>query len=331
MPNPAPYIVMTSIFPPTEAVRKFALIAPGRLLIAGDRKTPPDWDHPGVTFLSASRQESLEYKIAARLPWNHYSRKMVAYLHAIRAGATMIVDTDDDNIPYPYWAVPSFEARNLTTPKSTGFVNAYRWFTDQHIWPRGFPLERIASPASIISESQLADSNTRVGIWQGLADDDPDVDAIYRLTVGNPCIFRRRPPVVLSPGTLCPFNSQNTAFRAEVFPLLYLPAYVTFRFTDILRGLVAQPILWAAGYTLGFHEATVIQARNPHNYLKDFESEIPCYLLPQKIIDVAGSAVSKESSISENLWRVYRALREISVIEDRELPLLQAWIDDLVA
>ena len=29
---------------------------------------------------------------------------------------------------------------------------------------------------------------SRVGVWQGLADGDPDVDAIYRLTVGEPLV-----------------------------------------------------------------------------------------------------------------------------------------------
>ena len=58
--------------------------------------------------------------------------------------------------------------------------------------------------------------------------------------------------MVLGTGTMSPFNTQNTLIRKELFALLYLPTYVTFRFTDILRGLVAQPIMWAAGYALGF-------------------------------------------------------------------------------
>ena len=70
------------------------------------------------------------------------------------------------------------------------------------------------------------------------------------------------------------------------FALLYLPAHVTFRFTDILRGLVAQPILWAAGYQLGFTRATVVQERNPHELLEDFESESPGYLRVEKIVDI---------------------------------------------
>ena len=39
---------------------------------------------------------------------------------------------------------------------------------------------------------------------------------------------------MLGSGTISPFNSQNTLFTRAVFPLLYLPTYVTFRFTDKL-------------------------------------------------------------------------------------------------
>lgn len=82
---------------------------------------------------------------------------------------------------------------------------------------------------------------------QGLADENPDVDAIYRLTNDTPCYFDERAPVVLEAGTLCPFNSQNTATRRELFPLLYMPVFITFRFTDILRGLAAYEALRRAG------------------------------------------------------------------------------------
>jgi hypothetical protein len=47
-----------------------------------------------------------------------------------------------------------------------------------------------------------------------------------------------------------------------------MPAYVTFRFTDILRASSLSRFLWQAGYHLGFTSATVIQERNPHDYLR---------------------------------------------------------------
>ena len=39
----------------------------------------------------------MKYKIVSLLPWNHYARKMLGYLKAMEAGASILVDTDDDN------------------------------------------------------------------------------------------------------------------------------------------------------------------------------------------------------------------------------------------
>ncbi|MGB5983767.1 MAG: STELLO glycosyltransferase family protein, partial [Desulfobacterales bacterium] len=213
-------------------------------------------------------------------------------------------------------------------PDGAPWANVYAYFTDQRIWPRGFPLDRIHDPGAVMAEDQLKLETVRVGVWQGLADGDPDVDAIYRLTVGTACRFKPAEPVVLPPGTHSPFNSQNTLFRKALFPLLYLPALVTFRFTDILRGWVAQPIMWRAGFQLGFTRATVFQERNPHDDLQDFESEIPGYLNAQRVMEIAQEAVGSDVSVSDNLARVYGALARVEIVSDDELRLLDAWLVD---
>jgi hypothetical protein len=247
---------------------------------------------------------------------------MMGYLYAIQNNADIIIDTDDDNIPYENWYFPSFEGEFDTLDKNQGFYNIYKDFTDQHIWPRGLPLNLITSQ----KEFNRSYSEQKIGIWQGLADGDPDVDAIYRLVSDTACTFKKRNPVVLEQGTLCPFNSQNTAIRKELFPLLYLPAFVTFRFTDILRGLVAQPILWEAGYRLGFTEATVFQERNPHNYMRDFESEVPMYLHTEKTIETISSVISKNKSVSQNLYLAYENLHVMKIVENEEIKLLESWL-----
>ncbi|HEY6503457.1 MAG TPA: STELLO glycosyltransferase family protein, partial [Chitinophagaceae bacterium] len=158
-----------------------------------------------------------------------------------------------------------------------------------------------------------------------LADEDPDVDAIYRLVSNTPCVFQKKEPVVLEKGTSCPFNSQNTAIQKELFPLLFLPSFVTFRFTDILRGIIAQPILWQHGYRLGFTEATVVQKRNEHDYLKDFESEVPMYLHTEKSLEAVSRSVSS-GSVTDNLYSAYEALLKINVVEEREMTVLKEWL-----
>jgi len=319
-------VVITTIYAPTSAVLAYCGMPALRVVVVGDRKTPTDWTCPPADYLGPDASSG---PLASALPWNHYSRKMLGYIHAIRLGADVIYDTDDDNVPKPGWEVPPFEGTYDTTPGDLGFLNLYASFTDQRIWPRGFPLSLIRDGAAALPEAGLTPQPVRVGVWQQLADGEPDVDALYRLVDGRTCDFRTRAPIVLAPGTLCPFNTQSTAVRRELFPLLYLPSTVTFRFTDILRGLVAQPLMWAAGYRLGFTEATVVQDRNPHNLLADFRDEIPMYLRGADVPDLVSRAIDPGAPVAENLTRAYGALQQAGLVEVGELPRLQAWLDAL--
>ena len=323
------YIVITSIFHPTEAVREFSRRPGYKLLVIGDAKSPADWVSEGVEFVDLEQQSRLPYRLVEHLPRNHYCRKMIGYLNAIKQGADVIIDTDDDNIPKADWSFPGFEGRFESLTGNLGFVNIYQLFTDLPIWPRGFPLNLISRKFSL--DKEVTETVSRVGVWQGLADEDPDVDAIYRLTDNQPCYFKKRSPIVLGRGTISPFNSQNTAIRRELFPLLYLPTFVTFRFTDILRGLVAQPIMWAAGYHLGFVDATVVQKRNPHDYMKDFQSELPMYLHCEKVIDVVGEKISSAQGVADNLYEAYRALLHAGIVEKSEMTTLSSWLADILS
>ena len=324
-------VVLTSIHPPTPAVKKFAALGGWNVLVVGDLKTPKDWHCPGVQFVSEARQRTLEFKIIRALPWNHYARKMIGYLLAARDGAVLLAESDDDNLPADNWHFPALVGEYAQIPEGHVIVNMYSLFTRQKIWPRGFPLTHITAPEACIDPRNLSPRSVRIGVWQALADEDPDVDAIYRLTSNRPCRFDAHPPVVLPPKTFSPFNSQNTAFRCELLPLMYLPAMVNFRVTDILRSYVAQPILWAAGYRLGFLGPTVCQDRNAHDLLADFASELPLYLDTERIMAVVQEDIRPEASVSDNLYRVYANLARNHIVKEAELDLLASWLEDVAA
>ncbi|MEN6425568.1 MAG: STELLO glycosyltransferase family protein [Phycisphaerales bacterium] len=321
------FVVITTIFPPTDAVRMLSQRPTGQVVVVGDKKTPQDWHCEHVEYLSVERQNDVCVSLREVLPFNHYCRKMTGYLYAIAQGAEYIIDTDDDNIPKPHWSFPDSAGVFSCTPQNRGFVNIYELYTPQKIWPRGLPLNLIATRFDL--DETLTRRPCKVGVWQGLADEDPDVDAVYRLTGGPLCFFAEREPIVLGEGTISPFNSQNTQIHKDLFALLYLPTHVTFRFTDILRGLVAQPILWLFGYQLGFTNATVVQKRNPHDYMADFISEIPMYRYCERAVAAAGKVVSTRYSIEENLFNVYDALRDQGIVEKEEMDVLSAWLEDL--
>jgi hypothetical protein len=323
------FVVVTSISLPTPAVRSFAERTPGQLIVVGDRKTPAGWSLPQVEYLAPEAQVASGGALARVLPWDHYSRKMLGYLRAAQRGAEVIFDTDDDNFSKPFWSIPIFDGTYSATRDGLGFVNVYRSFSDAHFWPRGFPLRLILNPAVVLAPGSVAAAAVKVGVWQMLADGDPDVDAIYRLVDNRRQFFQEREPLVLGTGTLCPFNSQATAFRKALFPLLYLPTTVTFRYTDILRGLVAQPIMWAAGYSLGFTKAMVVQERNPHDLLEDFESELPGYRYAEKVPEIVSSVIRGDRSVAENLRAAYAALHRAGIVSANESDVLGAWLEDL--
>lgn len=320
-------IIITSIFEPTEAVQKFANIPDHELLVVGDKKSPQGWQHPNVKYLSVEEQMDLNFHLHDTLPYNHYCRKMLGYLYAMQNGTDCIIDTDDDNIPKNNWAFPEQLGEYDFLTEEKGFVNIYQLFTSQKIWPRGLPLDLISKKFDL--ENYLTKNKGKVGVWQGLADEDPDVDAIYRLTDGRMCHFDNRNPVVLGKGTISPFNSQNTMIYKDLFPLLYLPSHVTFRFTDILRGLIFQPIMWLENYHLGFVDATVVQKRNPHDYMKDFVSEIPMYEHCNDVVEIVEKAISSSVGIADNLHRAYLALLDKSIVKKEEIISLEAWLRDL--
>jgi hypothetical protein len=324
------FIVITTINDPTEAVLAFSKLSNFQLVVVGDKKTPRGWTCANTTFLADDDAASTAFSLSRALPYNHYCRKMLGYLHAFGLKAEAVVDTDDDNIPKSNWLFPPFQGDFDRVPAVSSeprFVNIYRYYTRAHIWPRGLPLRLINDKTEV--PAPVPARQLQVGVWQGLADEDPDVDAIYRLTSDVPCQFVDRAPLVLDQKVITPFNSQNTMFRKELFPLLYLPATVTFRFTDILRGLVAQPIMWAHGYRLGFVDATVVQKRNPHDYFKDFLSEIPMYEHVEKVVALVQAAISSGESVAANLRRAYLALAANGIVENGELSILDSWLKDM--
>lgn len=319
-------IVITSIHGVTETVERFLGFDDCEVVLVGDRKTP-DIDREAfenLTYLSIEDQRDLPGDLH-ELPYDHYCRKNLGYLYAIRQGAEVVADTDDDNIPKADWDAWLSEATVRRTVSGPRFANVYEYFTDEFVWPRGLPLDEITTPAPDPVERTAVDFE-EVGVVQGLADVEPDVDAVFRLVFDERIEFDDRPPVVLEDGTYSPFNSQNTLWPVEsLYPYLYLPSTVTFRFTDILRSYVAQRGLRAAGRRLAFTGASVVQDRNVHDLMADFESEIPCYLRTRELVDALES-LELSGSPTDDLETIYRELERLGIVESEELIHLDRWL-----
>jgi STELLO glycosyltransferases len=210
-----------------------------------------------------------------------------------------------------------------------GWINVYKHFTSSPIWPRGFPLDEVLSEPPEWQEFQT--KIVPAPIQQGLVDNNPDVDALYRLLIGRPITFDQGRSIALYKRSWSPFNSQNTTWWKCAFPLLYLPATCSFRVTDIWRSFVAQRIAWECGWPILYHCSTVYQKRNEHSLMKDFEDEIPGYLQNSKICTMLDQLDLKtgENHILCNLQAVYQKLVAEGWIDAAELPLVEAWCLDI--
>lgn len=326
-------LVVTSIAAPNDCLRALASDSSqrgARFIVIGDRASPPDFDLAGCDFYSPARQEALEYHYSKIAPWRHYARKNIGYLEAARSGVTRIYETDDDNFPLPgFWLEE--EQRQLHHVCGSAWFNVYQWY-GADAWPRGFPLRLIkTSPTAEVE--QVDKPAGRVAVWQGLVANDPDVDAIFRMTRNGEVVFQDHGTVVLGPGVWCPFNSQNTCWEKVAFPLMYLPATCSFRATDIIRSYVALRCLAAIGLNLAFTGVTARQVRNDHDLLKDFRDEIAIYLHAEAIRDSLNALnLSNDArAASQNVRICYEALIAMEVVHERELVFLDAWREDLAS
>ena len=195
--------IITTIQKPTASVlglvEKLNEVG-GKLIVAGDKKGPMSYEAPSsesghskssiqnssspnpwpVEFFSLEDQLAMPFELVRLLPVGHYARKNLAYLAAIQQGATCIYETDDDNAPNESWVVRKEEVEECRVVSSAEnrWVNVYRYFSTENVWPRGLPLDEIRKP---VVELVPMSAPKRAPIQQGLVNGSADVDAIWRL------------------------------------------------------------------------------------------------------------------------------------------------------
>jgi len=327
-------LVVTSIAEPTPALERLAASASEadmHFILVGDQASPAEFELPGCDFYGLERQRALGLATADACPTGHYARKNIGYLIAMGRSMQTIVETDDDTEAYRAFWQEREQVETVAFIEAPGWVNVYAYFSDERIWPRGLPLDAARVPPA--PRKSLAEVDAWCPIQQGLVDGDPDVDAIYRLVLDLPFQFAAGASVALGPGAWCPFNSQNTSWWPEAYALMYLPAYCSFRMTDIWRSFVAQRIAWENGWSVLFRAATVRQRRNPHDLLRDFRDEVPGYLANREICAALQELELEPGGpmIASNMRRSYELLTARGWVDPKELLLLDAWLADIAS
>lgn len=331
------WIVVTSIFAPTEDMKKLSKTKGWKMVVVGDKKTPKDWSLPGVVYLSIDTQEASGFETVKHLKYGVYQRKNMGFLYAVQHGAKYIYDTDDDN--HPYGGKVDFD--DLTTEKeylvyhsdpARTYYNPMPHFGQSTIWPRGYPLNHIAiDPVRTYKKCK----GVRPLVQQGVVDGDPDLDAIARLTRKDITVKfdvtfdSKAPPVILPEGSFTPYNTQNTIHHRDAFFSLLCPQTVTFRVNDIWRSYITQRLLWDIGGHLEYHTATAYQDRTPHDFLQDFIEEDDLYKKVLPFTKFLKEWKGTKETMEERYFEVIKELYKIKILGALDVHLARAWIRDM--
>jgi hypothetical protein len=307
------------------------------MVIAGDKKTPHGEvaalaDRLGALYLSDGDQERLGYACSEVIGWNVTVRRNVALLEALKLKPDIVITVDDDNWPLE---TSYFEdvVRVLAEPYTglvltgVGWVNVGALY-DPPYRRRGFPPTRMA-----LHDVGCA-VDWRVGVAQGLCLGDPDAAAQERLdgscrVTNLPDLLRRG--VVVEPGDFAPFNSQNTAYRAELAPLMAMLPGSVGRNEDSWASYLAQRIMWELGYCIHYGTPLVWQQRNKHDPVEDYLAETfademaTIFCRDLRAVDLSGAG----GDMLTMLLAVHQQLSEVSYLQSKTLAFFDAWIRDL--
>jgi hypothetical protein len=266
-------IVTTSIFPPTEALKKFAEKEDWTLFVVGDKKTPHEeyLRMNTLTYLTPEYQEQTYPVLSDLTGWNCIQRRNIGYVEALRAGASVIASVDDDNIPLPGWGQHLLLGRqieaNKYTPLSGPVFDPLSATSYKHLWHRGFPIAHLQGKNNRACEVGAVTPDIQADFWNG----DPDVDAVCRLVHAPECDFSKDtfPFFSYAPS---PFNSQNTFFTRKA-----LRDFYCFPFIGRMDDIWGAYYCLSQGHKVVYSAPTVYQARNEHDLIVDFSKEVIGY------------------------------------------------------
>lgn len=265
------FIVVTTINPITEAIVKMDNLEGWNLIVIGDRKTPGDFKLKNGYYMSCGEQDSKYPVLSHLLGWDNVDRRNIGFLEAYMQGADIVAMMDDDNIP------KSNFGKNIHIG-SVGEFNYYEcnqlcfdplFVLQKNMWHRGFPIELVSSRAVEPAKPGIIKPLVQADLW----DDDPDVDAFYRMAY-KPQVDFSNVGFFFSK-TISPFNMQNTLVAREALKyLISLP--FTGRMCDIWGAYYLQTVY---PNCVLYGESTVIhtQKRTRESMRRDMEEEMLGY------------------------------------------------------
>ncbi len=309
-------IVATTIFEPAflEGFRE-SITAAGQLdhvtlYVIPDHKTPASVAAAAqvardrgfrVLCPSLSEQDAYLQKIGAPagfIPYNSDNRRNVGFLMGLEAGCDVLISIDDDNFCLP--GTDFIGGHHVVGQASRDPIvrSSDRWFNicslletpaGPDVFARGFPYAAQRAPRSVTFDE--AASPIPIAMNAGLWLDEPDVDAIYRLSRRPKITAFNGPNVVLGPDVWSPINTQNTALTREAALTYYyvrmgfaLQGLKIDRFGDILSGYLTQKVIKHLGQGIRIGTPVLDHRRTIHNLFKDLYHELAGIVLIEEFI-----------------------------------------------
>jgi hypothetical protein len=128
---------------------------------------------------------------------------------------------------------------------------------------------------------------------------------------------------------VCVFNTQNTFWiDSDIYFLLLLPCSVSFRYCDILKGIIANIILRKKNKNMAFISPNVYQLRNEHDLIKDFQSEYSMYIHNENILNFISNGLDTIDSHNDKilLKTIYNNLYENKIITELDIQICEEWL-----
>ncbi|MFC2153935.1 hypothetical protein ACFLRC_00440 [Candidatus Altiarchaeota archaeon] len=310
-----------------------------RFFVTGDKKTPHKETRNLVenlgnaVYYSDKDQEKLGYRSSEIIGWNKIMRRNIALLEAIKYGADIIISIDDDNIPLDenyfndFISVLSEPYNGLKVSSDTGWFNVGS-LMNPPIYHRGFPYPLRKKDYDFNISPVLG---AKVGITAGMWYGDPDIDAMERIT-NNPIIHQfsdlLHKGIIVDNTNYAPIDSQNTAYVAELAPLMMVLVGVG-RYDDIWASFIAERIIKETDYYCHFGKPFVWQERNRHSLWGNLKDEIFGMEHTSSFCEDILNADLGEGSILDKLERLYEYLKDKKYLPPVVYELGKAWCHDV--
>lgn len=280
------------------------------------------------------------YLLSTLVSYNTDARRCIGYLIAKQHGAKIIISIDDDNFVtqedfLKHHSIVGKKQEAQAVTSSDGWFNPCSMLTGmpvspsyilnmERIYSRGFPFSKRLNDRIITYEKRKSKVLLNLGMWIGT----PDVDAVTNLsevTISNG--LKEHGKLIIPPETMCPLNTQNTAFHISMLPSMYYFNNIG-RYGDVWLGYFTKKCIDAMGGCLMIGEPLTDHRRNTHNYMKDLKNELMGMILTDKLVEILPNMNINSRKCTEVYIEISNILSEQNItLLSKMSEQMRTWVD----